>query len=69
MQRVLFVKPAIGSARKTLKCVVLNARSVCNKLNELYYLIYGSDYDIIMITETRLNNRMPDAMLDASGRY
>lgn len=48
---------------------MLNARSVCNKLNELYCLLYGSDYDIMMITETWLNNRMPDAMLDPSGRY
>lgn len=69
IQSVLFAKSAIGSARNTLKCVVLNAGSVCNKPNEVYCLLYGSGYDIIMITETWLNNRMPDAMLDPSGRY
>ena len=52
-----------------MKCIVFNARSVCNKLLELHYLLYGHDYDVILTTETWLNAKVPNSILDPDSQY
>jgi hypothetical protein len=52
-----------------LKCVVLNARSVCNKLTNLYHLLYSSSLDIVFITETWLYDGFPNGLLDPLDKY
>ena len=52
-----------------LKCILLNARSVKNKLPELHNLIYSVKLDCIFITETWLNDSFPNGMLDPDNVY
>jgi len=47
-----------------IKCVLLNARSICNKLPELYQLLYGEMYDVILITESWLNSNIGNSLID-----
>jgi hypothetical protein len=49
--------------------VVLNARSMCNKLCELHYLLYNDSYDIVLVTESWLNSRHPDGLIDPNSKY
>jgi hypothetical protein len=57
-------------SQQTIKCVLLNARSVCNKLQELYHLLYGETvYDIIIITESWLNCKFPNSLIEPDGLY
>ncbi len=48
---------------KTLKCILFNSRSICNKIGQLHYLLNQSTYDIIFVTETWLNNFVADSLL------
>ena len=52
-----------------LSCMMLNARSVKNKLAELHCLIYSNQYDCVFITETWLNSDYPNSMLDPENVY
>ena len=54
-----------------LHCLVINARSLKNKLAELHELMYRGDdsYDIICITESWLNHTVSDAMLDPHNEF
>jgi len=52
-----------------LYVALFNARSVCNKLPELYRLLYHESQDVILITETWLNINFPDNLLDPESRY
>ena len=49
--------------------VLFNARSICNKLNELNVLINSVKPSFVAITETWLNNTVPDSLLDQSNLY
>ena len=47
---------------------------MCNKLSDLRHLLYSDSqcnllYDVIMITESWLNNNVPDTMLDPDNQY
>ena len=53
-----------------MRCLLINARSIVNKLPELHNLLYDKNPpDCIFITETWLNNNEPDGLLDPDGRY
>jgi len=43
-----------------LKCKLINARSICNKLPELHQLLDSDHFDILLITESWLNNDIHD---------
>ena len=47
-----------------LKCTLLNPCSDCNKLPELYHLLYDDNYDIVLITISWLNCNMPNSLID-----
>ena len=49
--------------------VLLNARSINNKLCELHQLIYDSNLEFVFITETWLNDDVTDSMLDPYDRF
>jgi len=46
-----------------ITCVLLNARSVNNKLPELYNLLDGMNYGIVIVTESWLRSSTPDGLL------
>jgi len=46
-----------------LNCYLVNARSVCNKLNELNHLLVTNVIDILFITETWLNDSYKSSLL------
>ena len=46
-----------------------NARSIRNKLNELYDVLYAHEYGIICITETWLTTDFADGLLDPEGKF
>jgi len=66
---VLFVSLLPAKSECMLSWVLFNARNVCNKLPELYYLLYSLSYDIIMITESWLNVNVPDSILDPRNHF
>ena len=39
-----------------LNCVLLNSRSLCNKLAEFQRLVYGNNLDVVAVTETWLHD-------------
>jgi len=53
----------------SLSCAVSNARSLKNKLSELYHMLYSWRPDIIFVTETWLHRGFPDSLLDPQGSY
>ncbi len=44
-------------------------RSLCNKLQELYQLLYSRSYDILLVTETWLSDRVPNSLLDPYNQF
>jgi hypothetical protein len=52
-----------------VKCILLNARSIVNKLRKLHCSLYDNDYQIVVITESWLNSSVPDGMLDPESKY
>ena len=48
---------------------MLNARSINNKLPELYNLLYTRAYDVIIIGESWLRNSTPDGLIDPNNQY
>ena len=52
-----------------LKCVLFNARSLGNKLLELHHLLYTCDYDVVLVTESWLDNSMTSALLDPANKF
>ena len=46
-----------------MKCLLFNARSLKNKLPDLYTVIDKNNYDLILITESWLNSSVPDHLL------
>jgi hypothetical protein len=51
------------------KCVCLNARSVRNKLPELHYLLYNGKLDMLIVTESWLDNSITDTILDPDHKF
>lgn len=64
MNRRFFDNVNIVISKRLLNCTVFNARSLCNKLTELQHLLYSGSFDVVLITETWLSDRIPDALLD-----
>ena len=54
---------------KFLRFSSFNARSIVNKLPELYSLLYNDKCHCVAITETWLNSNIPDGLLDPEGKY
>ena len=50
-----------------LNIVYFNARSIFNKLDELQLFLYDKDPDLVIITETWLNDQISNAMLSIQG--
>ena len=56
---------ACGSEHeKFLNLSLFSARSICNKLPELHSLLYHESRHVILITETWLNDNIPNRLLD-----
>ena len=66
--RCLFpnVKPEIAS---NVACLMFNARSLCNKLVELHYLLYSSKFDILLVTESWLHAGITNGLLDPERKF
>ena len=47
--------------------MVVNARSVCNNLNELEILVDNNNSDIVFFTETWLTDNIPDEAINCLG--
>jgi len=47
----------------------MNARSLCNKLAELYCVLYNDQIDILFVTESWLHPGIPNGLLDPNGKY
>ena len=60
-----------GLVKAELKCFLANARSLKNKLPDLYHVLYDEStvYDCLFFTESWLNNYVPDSLLDPRGHY
>jgi Reverse transcriptase (RNA-dependent DNA polymerase)/Endonuclease-reverse transcriptase len=52
-----------------LRCCLLNARSIANKLQELHIILYGNIYDIVLITESWLHPGIPSGLLDPESKF
>ena len=48
--------------------MVVNARSVYNKLNELEILVHNNNSEIVFLTETWFKNNIPDEAINCLGR-
>ena len=46
---------------------VLNARSLCNKLDDLSLFLSEQNIDICCVTETRFNSNVPDSLICPKG--
>jgi len=64
--RTLFVPVSHeATSDTTFKCILLNARSVCNKLSDSHHLLYTDLqcnilYNVIILTESWLNINVPN---------
>ena len=45
----------------SMKCGLLNTRSVCNKLNSFHQLVFSNDFDVFAVTETWLGPHIGDS--------
>ena len=54
---------------ETLKIIYTNARSLLSKTDHVAILINDNDPDIILVTETWLNNDIPNSLLNMPGYY
>jgi hypothetical protein len=52
-----------------LNCKYFNAQSLRNKLSSFHDLLYGSDFNIICITESWLCKNFSNGLLDPRGLY
>ena len=57
----------MGLTRRSLKCLLLNARSVINKFDVFEATVASIDPDIIGVTESWSNNSILDSELMLSG--
>ncbi len=63
------VNPNKISVAADIRVQCFNARSICNKLNELSLLLTSGEVDVVGITETWLSSDFPDALLSGSGNF
>ena len=54
---------------ETLKIIYTNARSLLSKTDHVAILINETDPDIILVTETWLNNDIPNSLFNIPGYY
>ena len=52
-----------------MKCQLINAQSIANKLAELHHVLYVEKCDCILITETWLNEDIVNGLLDPKSHY
>ena len=52
-----------------VKCCLINSRSIVNKLHELHDLLSTEIYQIILITETWLTDKIPDCLVISGQDY
>ena len=52
-----------------LNCVLLNSRSLCNKIVEFQGLVYGNNLDVVAVTETWLHDGYFDGEILSSSLY
>jgi hypothetical protein len=52
-----------------IRCICFNARSAKNKLCDLRQLLYSDKYDVVMETESWLDESISDGILDPSKDY
>ena len=57
------------NANSFLNCILINARSLKNKINEFRALLFSELYDFIFVTESWLNDTVSDGILCASTVY
>ena len=64
-------RPDNSAALSELKCRLINARSLSNKLPDLHDLLYNScpQIDILFVTESWLTNSVSDGVLDPQNRF
>ena len=60
---------ATGNGRESLLCALFNAQSLGNKLPDLHHLASTSSYDLILITEFWLSDKISDAMVNPGNNY
>ena len=68
-QRRLFIEKPADKCKNLARFLLLNARSLNNKMAELYYVLYSLHYDVVLITESWLNVATPDSLLDPQNKY
>ena len=52
-----------------IKCVNLHTRSICNKLNELNFLLASKNIGLACLTESWLGNHITNSMIVQGNRY
>ncbi|CAB3985676.1 Hypothetical predicted protein [Paramuricea clavata] len=52
-----------------LNCYLLNARSICNKLDEFQALVFGENLDVVAVTETWLKPDIYDGEILPGNQY
>ena len=65
----LFCRLPFARQQSIVNFVMLNARSINNKLPDLYNLLYSRAYDVIIIGESWLRNSTPDGLIDPNNQY
>jgi len=65
----LFIESSTDKRQCIQNFVLFNARSINNKLPELQHLLYSTEYDAIMISESWLSIDTPDSMIDPLNKY
>jgi hypothetical protein len=55
---------------RLIQCALINARSLCNKLPDLHFLLYDrNEFDVIVITVSWLNPEISNGLLDPRSTY
>ena len=57
------------TASNLVHCLLLNSRSICNKISDLDHLLSTAEPSVVFITETWLKPEMLDNTLTCSGKY
>ena len=53
----------------TIKCILFNSQSLCNKLIEFNIFCKTSDFDVVCVTESWLKSRLPDSCIADTSIY
>ena len=60
---------AVYNARELLNCIVVNARSLVNKVDFLNLYMQSCSVDVAMFTESRLDDSIPNSFLISQNQY